>query len=98
MVCGRPIGVVCFGDQGVPLGDPCFPQWGEVFEEFVRVMDGLIGIVVGLSCRIPWCPLCIGCCVVFGVGFRLWLARLVVRMWQWHCPLQGVGGCLDVGL
>jgi len=25
VVCGRPIGVVCFGNQGVPLGDPYFP-------------------------------------------------------------------------
>ncbi len=41
MVCGRPIGVVCFGDKGVPLGGPCFPEWGEVFEEFVGVVDGL---------------------------------------------------------
>ena len=41
MVCSCPIGVVCFGDEGVPLGDPCFPEWGEVFEEFVGVVDGL---------------------------------------------------------
>ncbi len=32
VVCSRPVGVVCFGDQGVPFGDPCFPQWCEVFE------------------------------------------------------------------
>ncbi len=23
------------------MGDPCFPQWDEVFEEFVGVVDGL---------------------------------------------------------
>ncbi len=40
MVCSCPIGVVCFGDEGVPWGDPCFPEWGEVFEEFVGVVDG----------------------------------------------------------
>ncbi len=41
VVCGRSIGVVCFGDKGVPLGGPCFPEWGEVFEDFVGVVDGL---------------------------------------------------------
>ena len=41
MVCSCPIGVVCFGYEGVPLGNPCFPEWGEVFEEFVGVVDGL---------------------------------------------------------
>ena len=41
MVYGRSVRVGCFGDQGGPLRDPCFPEWGEVFEEFVGVVDGL---------------------------------------------------------
>ncbi len=41
MVCGLPVVVLCFGEYGVPLCDPCFPEWCEVFEEFVGVMNGL---------------------------------------------------------
>ena len=41
VVCGLPVDVVCFGDYGVPSSDPCFPKWGEVFEEFIGVVNGL---------------------------------------------------------
>ena len=41
MIYGISVGVSCFGDQGVPLCDPRFPEWCEVFEEFVGVVDGL---------------------------------------------------------
>ena len=41
MVCGLPVDVLCFGEYGVPLGDPRFPEWCEVFEELVREVNGL---------------------------------------------------------
>ncbi len=41
MVCVRRVGGLFFGENFFPCGFSSLPEWGEVFEEFVGIVDGL---------------------------------------------------------
>ena len=85
VVCGLPVDVLCFGEYGVPLGDPRFPEWCEVFEEFVGEVNGLA--VLSYKCVVfLGAHGALDGVSFFGGGCRLWLVRPNVWMLRWHYP------------